>query len=315
MKAVFLDLDSMGEGLDYAGVEATLDELVFHNETGPDQVLERVRGFPVIIVNKVMLDRAVLEAARPKLICVVATGVNNVDLEACRELGITVVNARGYGTDAVAQHTLTLMLALSTRLLDYHRAVQAGDWHRSRQFGLLDYPIRELSGKTLGIVGLGNLGGRTAELARAFGMEVLVAQRPGGEPRPDRVPLEDLLPQVDILSLHCPLNEQTQNLIGERELGLMKPTAFLINTSRGGLVDEVALAEALRAGRLGGAGFDVLSKEPPREGNPLLDDDIPNLIVTPHSAWGSREARQRILTQLAENIDGWKRGSPLRVVV
>ncbi|MCH8505867.1 MAG: 2-hydroxyacid dehydrogenase [Ectothiorhodospiraceae bacterium] len=315
MRAVFLDLDSMGEGLDYAGVEATVDELVFHNETGPEQVLERVRGFPVIIVNKVLLTRDLLEAARPKLVCVVATGVNNVDLDACRDLGITVVNARGYGTDAVAQHTLTLMLALSTRLIDYHAAVQAGEWNRSRQFGLLDFPIRELAGKTLGIVGLGKLGGRTAELARAFGMDVLVAQRPGGEPRPDRVPLDDLLQRVDILSLHCPLNEDTRNLIGERELRLMKPDAFLINTSRGGLVDEVALAEALRAGRLGGAGFDVLSKEPPREGNPLLDDDIPNLIVTPHSAWGTREARQRILGQLAENIDAWKRGAAVRVVV
>ncbi|MCC5856539.1 MAG: 2-hydroxyacid dehydrogenase [Ectothiorhodospiraceae bacterium] len=313
-KAVFLDLASMGDGLDLGEVEQVVETLVCHQRTTPEQAAARMAGFPIVIVNKVHLDRNTLESTRPTLICVVATGVNNIDLAACRELGITVVNSRAYGTNSVAQHAIMLMLALSTRLLDYHRAVQAGDWGRSQQFCLLDYPIRELHGKTLGIVGYGTLGKRTAELGKAFGMRVLVAQRPGGQPQQERVPLADLLPRVDVLSLHCPLTEHTRNLIGTEELARMRPGTLLINTARGGLVDESALADSLRAGHLGGAGFDVLTEEPPRDGNPLLEPDIPNLIVTPHSAWGSREARQRILQQLAENIRAWRAGQPVRVV-
>lgn len=313
-KAVFLDLASMGEGLDLSGVEQVVENLVCHQRTSREQAAARMRGFPIVIVNKVVLDRETLEATRPTLICVVATGVNNIDLEACRDLGITVVNARAYGTDSVAQHAIMLMLALSTRLLDYHRAVQAGDWGRSAQFCLLDYPIRELNEKTLGIVGYGALGKRTAELGKAFGMKVLVAQRPGGRPQQDRVPVVDLLPRVDVLSLHCPLTEDTRNMIGTEELARMRPGSLLINTARGGLVDETALAESLRSGHLGGAGFDVLTEEPPKNGNPLLEPGIPNLIVTPHSAWGSREARQRILQQLVENIRAWRAGQPVRVV-
>ncbi len=313
-KAVFLDLASMGDGLDLSGVEQVVEHLVCHQRTTREQAAARMRGFPIVIVNKVVLDRETLESTRPTLICVVATGVNNIDLEACSDLGITVVNSRAYGTDSVAQHALMLMLVLNTRLMDYHAAVRAGDWQRSNQFCLLDYPIRELNGKTLGIIGYGTLGKRTAELAKAFGMKVMVAQRPGGQPRQDRVPLQDLLPRVDVLSLHCPLTEDTRNLLGAEELARMRPGSLLINTARGGLVDEEALAESLRTGHLGGAGFDVLTEEPPRQGNPLLAPDIPNLIVTPHSAWGSREARQRILQQLVENIRAWRAGQPVRVV-
>ncbi|MCP1675172.1 glycerate dehydrogenase [Natronocella acetinitrilica] len=316
MRAVFLERESLDRGdLDLSGAEAAVDEIVYHNHTSADQVLERITGFEIVIANKVRVSRQDLEQARPKMIAVVATGVNNIDLDACQELGITVVNVRGYGTDSVAQHAIGLLLALATRLIDYHRDVQQGEWNRSAHFCLLDYPIVELAGKKLGVVGLGTLGGRTAELARALGMEVLSAQRPGGKPQPDRVPLDELLPQVDALTLHCPLTDDTRGLIGRRELAMMKPTAFIINTARGGLVDEEALVEALRQRRLGGAGFDVLTEEPPRSGNPLLDDDIPNLIVTPHSAWGSHEARQRICEQLAENIRGWRNGEPVRVVV
>ncbi|MDN3516163.1 2-hydroxyacid dehydrogenase [Aquisalimonas lutea] len=316
MKAVFLDRESLDrDDLDMGGLEAAVDELVYHERTAPAEVVERLAGAEVAVVNKVVIDRESL-AHLPdlKLVCVAATGVNNIDVEACREAGVAVANCQGYGTDSVAQHAIGLMLALATHMLDYQRAVARGDWGRSTQFCLLDYPIVELSGRTLGIVGLGTLGGRVAELGRAFGMDVRVAQRPGGKPEADRVPLEELLPQVDVLSLHCPLTEATRGLIGPQELAAMPSHALLINTSRGGLVDEQALADALRAGRIGGAGFDVLTEEPPRNGNVLLEPDIPNLIVTPHSAWGSREARQRIVGQMAENIGAFRRGRAVRRV-
>jgi glycerate dehydrogenase len=207
-----------------------------------------------------------------------------------------------------------LLLALATRLPDYQRDIRAGRWQQATQFCLLDHPIVELEGKTLGLLGHGELGGAVARLAEAFGMRVLLGQLPGRPPRADRLSLEALLPQVDALTLHCPLTADTLDLIGAPELALMKPGAFLINTARGGLVNEQALADALRAGHLGGAATDVLTQEPPRDGNPLLADDIPRLIITPHSAWGSREARQRIVGQLLENAQGFVAGAPCRVV-
>jgi glycerate dehydrogenase len=257
-----------------------------------------------------------LTAARQlRLICVAATGTNNVDLEAAARLGITVCNCQGYSPPSVVQHVFALLLALFTRLPDYHKAVGLGRWQQAEQFCLLDYPIRELAGKTLGIVGYGELGKGVAQLAKAFAMQVLIAQRPGTlEPEEGRIPLPALLPQVDVLTLHCPLTPDTQGLIGEWELALMRRDAVLINTARGGIVDETALAKALRRSALGGAGVDVLSEEPPVHGNPLLAGDIPNLIVTPHSAWGSHESRQRLVEQLVENVQGFVTGHPLRVV-
>ena len=262
------------------------------------------------------LNRLPTFAACPelKLVLVTATGTNNIDLAAARAHGVVVSNCQGYGTPSVAQHCLMLLLALATRLPDYQRDVAAGRWQQASQFCLLDHPIVELEGKTLGLLGHGELGGAVARLAEAFGMRVLLGQLPGRPPRKDRLPLQELLPQVDALTLHCPLNEQTRNLIGAAELALMKPQAFLINTARGGLVDEQALADALRRGHLGGAACDVLTQEPPRDGNPLLAADIPRLIVTPHNAWGSREARQRIVGQVVENAAAFFAGAPRRVV-
>ncbi|ABI56749.1 2-hydroxyacid dehydrogenase [Alkalilimnicola ehrlichii MLHE-1] len=317
MRSAFLDRDSLDQGdLDLAPLEQALPDLRHYERTGAHEVADRIADLNAVVVNKVVLDEAALAAAPDlRLILVAATGTNNVDLAAARQRGITVCNCRGYGTDAVAQHTLGLMLALSTRLLDYHNAVQAGEWGRSEQFCLLDYPIQELSGRTLGLVGHGELGQRVAELARALGMTVKVAARPGGGPPAlGRVPLEQLLPQVDVLTLHCPLTDATRNLIGAEALQRLPRHALLINCARGGIVDEQALADALRAGEIGGAGVDVLSEEPPVNGNPLLAGDIPNLIVTPHSAWGSREARQRIVMQLAEAARGYLDGHPVRVV-
>ena len=315
-RAVFLDHTSLDLGdLDLGPLRERFDELVLHASTGPEQVAERLKGAQVAISNKVLIDAGTFAACPDlKLILVTATGTNNVDLAAAREHGVTVCNCQGYGTPSVAQHTLLLLLALATRLPDYQQAVHQGLWQQSKQFCLLDFPIVELEGKTLGLLGHGELGGAVAKLAQAFGMRVLPGQIPGRPARPDRLPLEELLPQVDALTLHCPLNDNTRDMIGAHELSLMKPHAFIVNTARGGLINEQALADALRNGHLGGAASDVLSVEPPVAGNPLLAGDIPRLIITPHSAWGAREARQRIVSQITENARAFFAGAPVRVV-
>lgn len=315
-RAVFLDHSSLDLGdLNMTPLRQSFGDLKLHDATSSAQIVERLQGAQVAISNKVPLDAATFAACPDlQLVLVAATGTNNIDLAAAREQGVSVCNCQGYGTPSVAQHTLMLLLALATRLSDYQRAVQTGRWQHAQQFCLLDYPIVELEGKTLGLLGHGELGGAVAKLAEAFGMSVLLGQLPGRPARSDRLPLAQLLPQVDALTLHCPLNADTLNLLGAHELSLMKPGAFLINTARGGLVDEQALADALRCGHLGGAATDVLSQEPPKTGNPLLAADIPRLIITPHCAWGSREARQRIVMQLAENAEAFFSGAPRRVV-
>ena len=315
-RAVFLDHPSLDLGdLDLGPLRRCFGELQLWSDTAPANVIERLQGASVAISNKILLNAATLAACPDlKLILVAATGTNNVDLEAARVQGITVANCQGYGTPSVAQHTLGLLLALATRLIDYQKAVSDGQWQQAKQFCLLDFPIVELEGKTLGLFGHGELGSAVAKLAQAFGMRVLIGQIPGRPARADRLPLDELLPQVDALTFHCPLNEHTRNFIGARELALLKPGAFVVNTARGGMIDEQALADALRSGHLGGAATDVLSVEPPRDGNPLLANDIPRLIITPHSAWGSREARQRIVGQLAQNAEAFFNGTALRVV-
>ncbi|MFK3723058.1 2-hydroxyacid dehydrogenase [Pseudomonas monteilii] len=314
--AVFLDHHSLDLGdLDLSPLQRLFDTFTLYDATSPDQIAEHLRGASVVITNKVVLDAAILQAnPHIDLILVAATGTNNVDLPAARAQGITVCNCQGYGTPSVAQHTLALLLALATRLCDYRQAVAEGRWAQASQFCLLDFPIVELEGKTLGLLGHGELGGAVARLAEAFGMRVLSGQVPGRPARADRLPLDELLPQVDALTLHCPLNERTRHMLGARELALLKPGALVVNTARGGLIDEQALADALRSGHLGGAATDVLSTEPPVAGNPLLAADVPRLIVTPHSAWGAVEARQRIVGQLAENAQAFLAGQPRRVV-
>ena len=313
---VLLDRDSLDRGdLKFEVLRETLPEWRFYDTCEPDRVAERIAGATVVVTNKVVLDARLLEGASAlRLVCVAATGTNNVDLVVAQGLRIPVCNARGYATPAVVQHVFALILSLSTRLMDYHQAVRAGRWERSPMFCLLDFPIRELAGRTLGIVGYGELGKGVARAAAAFGMRVLLAQRPGGPERPGRLPLRELLPQVDVLSLHCPLTPQTRGLIGAEQLASMRSDAVLINTARGGIVDEAALAEALRAGRLGGAGVDVLAQEPPARGNPLLEPGITNLIVTPHVAWASRESRQRLVDQVADNIRAFFSGCPRNLV-
>jgi len=278
-------------------------------ETPPGEVVERLAPATIAICNKLPLRAETLsQLPKLKLIAVAATGVDNLDLAYCRSHNIAVCNTRGYAVNSLPEHALMLMLALRRNLIAYRNDVKAGRWHEAKQFCLLDHPIGDLRGATLGIVGFGRLGKSMAQLGRAVGMEVIVAVRD------DRAGFQEVLRRSDVLSLHCPLTEETKNLIGAEELAQMKPEAILINTARGGLIDDHALIEALKNGRLAGAGIDVLRNEPPREGNPLLEVDLPNLIVTPHNAWASRQAMQTLADQLVDNLEVFVRGSPQNLV-
>jgi glycerate dehydrogenase len=250
-----------------------------------------------------------------KMVAVAATGTDNVDLDACRARGIAVANIRNYSVVSVPEHVFALVLALRRNLLAYRADVEAGRWEKSTRFCLLDHPIADLAGSRLGIVGYGALGRKVAHIGRAFGMRVAVATR---TPPPDAdielLPLDELLRTSDVVSLHLPLNDHTRHLVGARELAQMKPGALLINTARGGLVDEQALAHALQHGVIAGAGFDVLSKEPPTLENPLLGLRLPNFILTPHVAWASAGAMQALADMLVDNIEAWAEGRPQNMV-
>lgn len=314
MKAAFLDFDSLGPAdIDVCGLANLLPDIRLYPETTPAEVLERIRDREIVIVNKVRLDAQSLAGAPAlRLVCLAATGSDNVDLAAARSRGIAVSNIRDYCTASVVQHVFGLLLSLTLQLPQYARLVTDGAWSRSKHFCLLDHRSRELAGKTLGIVGLGTLGSAVARLGSAFGMQVIAAARGGhagsGHAPVPRRPLPELLSSADVVSLHCPLTPDTQQLIDREALARMRRDAVLINTARGGLVDTAALADALRAGRLGGAGIDVLPEEPPVTGDPLLAGDIPNLIVTPHIAWAAAEARQRALDEILANIQAFGRG-------
>jgi len=310
MKAVFLDFATVSRGdLDVAPLESALPGIELHDVTAPRELPKRIAPAQIVITNKIRLDAAAMRAApRLELVALVATGTDNVDLEVARQRGIAVCNIRGYCTASVVQHVYALVLALTHHLAGYQRLMREGAWRDSPQFCLLDYPIRELAGKTLGIVGFGELGRAVAAAAPAFGIEVAVAERRGCEPRPGRVAFDELVGRAHVLSLHCPLTPETRGLVGRAELARMRSDALLVNTARGALVDEAALAEALRDGGIGGAGIDVLSAEPPVGGNPLLGPDIPNLIVTPHIAWAAREARQRALDEVVANVTDFLAG-------
>ena len=317
MRAVFLDFATMGPGVSTARLDALVSTDYFQRSE-PDTVAGRIKAADIVIVNKVDLSGGTLAAAEKlRLVVLAATGTDNVDLETARQRGIAVANIRDYCTPSVAQHVLGVMLALTHHLPEYHQRVQAGTWGKSADFCLFDFPIRELAGLTIGIVGLGNLGGAVARLAQALGMSVKVAQRPGVDVSSDsdRLPLAQLLPQVDVLSLHCPLTGETRHLIGADQFRQMKSDAILINTARGALVDTAALARALRSGAIGGAAIDVLPQEPPVGGDPLLAPDIPNLILTPHTAWAARESRQRGMDQVAENVAAFLNSERLRRVI
>ena len=309
LRGVILDADTLGpDTLDLSPLTQLPIQWTIHGATAPEQVGERIADADVIITNKAPVGTEQMAAASQlKLIGVAATGFNVIDIEAAKSRGVAVSNCVAYGTPSVVQHVFAMLLALSTRLLDYHRDATGGRWQNSPTFCLLDYPVQELAGRTLGIVGYGELGSSVAKIAEAFGMTVKIASLPGRE-QEGRTPVAELLPEVDVLTLHCPLTDQTRNLIDTAELAAMKPSALLINAARGGIVNEQALADALRNGEIAGAGVDVLSQEPPRNGNPLLADDIPNLILTPHTAWTGQQARQEIVRQLAQSIEAFNAG-------
>ena len=316
MKAVFLDYASLDQNdLNFKDLEKTFDEWEIYPSTSSEQLLERIQNVDVIISNKVVVNaEAIQQCPNLKLILISATGTNNIDLVQAKKQGVVVCNCQAYGTSAVAQHTLMLMLNLATSFKQYERAVQNGDWNKASQFCLLDYPIIELEGKTLGILGYGELGKAVAKLAEAFGMKILVGALPNRPVQENRIPFNELLSQVDFLTLHCPLSTDTQNLIDAKAFDAMKPSAFLINCARGGIVNEQDLADALIAGKIAGAATDVLMVEPPKDGTVLLNSEIPNLLITPHSAWGSVDARQRIVQQMVENVEAFKKGQPIRQV-
>ena len=289
-----------------------------HEATAQHQLAERLADATIAIVNKRRLTADII-AGLPALqmVAIAATGYNNVDLDACRARGIVVSNVRGYARETVPEHVFALLLALARQIGPFHRSVAAGRWQKSEQFCYFDYPIRDLAGQTLGLLGSGTLGQGVARIAAAFGMQVVFGEHKGAAAcRDGYLPFERLIREADVISLHCPLTDATRHLIGAPELAAMKPTAILINTARGGLVDEAALADALRARQIGGAGFDVLTEEPP-VANPLLAPDLldaGNFILTPHVAWSSREAMQTLADQLIDNIEAFVAGAAVNRV-
>ena len=307
---VFLDSDTLD-----ASVRLHRPDFPHHwlsyPATAPDQVVSRLREADIAIINKVRIGAAEL-AALPglRLIALAATGSDNLDLDACRAAKVAVCNIRNYSGPSVPEHAMALMLALSRNLFAWRQSLLEGRWQQSGQFCFFDHPIQDLHGKRLGIIGKGTLGQALGERALGIGMEVRYAQsQVDKEAQGDRLPLDELLASSDVISLHCPLTPYTRNLIGERELGLMKPTALLINVGRGGLVDEQALLQALGNGQIGGAGFDVASQEPPPQDHPLMQAlQYPNFILTPHVAWASEESMQRLADQLIDNINAFAAG-------
>jgi glycerate dehydrogenase len=308
LKAVFLDWDTVSKGdLDPAQLRGAVDELVLF-DSDPARTVQRLEGVQVVLVNSVTLDGARIAAAPDlKVIATAGTGTNHIDVNAAAARGIAVLNVRAYCTAAVTQQVWALILALTQHVADYDALTRDGSWGRDESGTVLKFPIRELAGRVFGVIGWGELGQGAARIAEAFGMQVLIAGRGAGV-QPGRTPLGELLESADIVSLHCPLTPETRGLIGAAQLGLMKPDALLINTARGGLIDSAALAKALKARRLGGAGLDVMATEPPQPDDPLLEPGIPNLLITPHVAWAAREARQRCIDDLAASIQDFRAG-------
>ncbi len=312
-RIVFLETDSVGVPF---GRPSSPHVWIEHALSAAAEVPERLAGAHIAIVNKVRIDAELLDRLPDlKMIAVAATGTDNVDLAACDARGIVVSNVQGYANTAVPEHVMALMLALSRRLIDYHNDVRAGRWAETTNFCFFDYPMVDLQGATLGLVGSGSLGGGVARRAEAFGMQVLWSERPGvTQVRQGRQAFADVLRAADVLSLHCPLTDETRHMIDAEALRAMKRSALLINTARGALIDEVALADALRTGEIAGAAIDVLTTEPPARNHPLLAADVPNLVVTPHVAWATQSAMRAVADQVVENIDAFLAGTPRRQV-
>lgn len=316
MKGVFLDSQTIDQGdIDFTPLTITLPKWELYPQTAANEIADRIKEAEIVITNKVPLKAESLAQARNlRCICAASTGFDQIDLVTAQAQHITVCNVKGYSTASVIQHTIGLLITLASSLLDYHTRVQEGLWVNAPLFCLQNCKTTELAGKIIGIVGYGAIGQGVASVAQQLGMEVLVAQSIG-QSQPNRIPLLDLLPQVDVLSLHCPLTAQTRHLIGAKELALLKPQAIVLNVARGGLIDEAALAQALLKGQLGGAGLDVLSQEPPLADSPLLQQPLPRLLITPHVAWSTYEARKRLLAEIVHNIQAFLAGSPRNNVI
>ena len=312
-RIVFLDRQSLIADM---RTPSFAHEWIDHQQTHADEVVARLKDADIAIVNKVKLSADILaQTPSVKMIAVSATGTDIVDIEYCRTHGIVVSNIRGYAVHTVPEHAFMLILALRRNLLGWRQDIRAGLWQQTDQFCLFTHPVNDLHGSTLGLVGFGSLGHGMQKLAEAFGMRVLIAEHKHATTiREGYTPFDRVLREADVISLHTPLTAETRHMIGAPEIGLMKPSAILINTARGNLVDEAALADALRSGRIAGAGFDVLSVEPPTTGNPLLELDQPNFILTPHVAWSSREAQQSLADQLVDNIEAFVAGTPRNAV-
>ena len=317
MKAVMLDWATMGPDLDVSRMRALLPGLEIYDETSDDEIAERIAGAAIVLGNKVMISESLFAGApEMRFIGLTATGTDNIDLDSARRHGVAVANIRAYCTESVAEHVFGCLLNFTHNLHGYVADVRRGAWQEASNFCMLTRPISELSAMTLGIVGYGELGKGVARIGKAFGMNVIVSARPGSDAVPEgRVPFDSLLANADVISLHCPLTAATRGLFGEGEFRTMKKAAILINTARGALVDSRALADALRDGEIAAAAIDVLPKEPPVDGDPLLDYDGDNLMVTPHIAWGTQEARQAAVDELTANIEAFLEGRERNRVV
>ncbi len=310
MKIVLPDWDTVSANDVGFSVFSKYGEVICCGPTLPEEAAEKIGDADIVLCNKTPITREVIAKCRNlKYIGLFATGYNNIDLEAATERGIVVSNAGEYSTQAVVQHTFALLLSLAGNLIAYHDSVQNGCWERSETFSWFPHPVHELWGKTFAVIGYGSIGKGVAKAADALGMKVIVSTRtkPLNCPYPV-VPMEAAFRQADVLSIHCPLNEQTAHLIRKENLALMKPTAFLINTARGGIVKEQDLADALNFGRLAGAGLDVLDKEPMSPDTPLKN--AKNCLITPHIAWSPLETRERLIGIVAENLEGFLAGTP-----
>ncbi len=313
-RIVFLERNTFNVEFRRPGFE---HEWIEYGETERGQIVERLRDATVAICNKLPLREPDLsQLPKLKLIAVAATGVDNIDLGYCKSRGIAVCNTRNYAKHSLPEHVLLLMLALRRNLVAYIQDVRDSKWQQAKEFCLLNHTIHDLHGSKIGIIGYGSLGKAVAALAGSIGMQVLIAERKHATTtREGRTEFAEVLRLSDVLTLHCPLTEETRNLIDVEEFQMVKREAILINTARGGLVREEALVEALHGGVIAGAAFDVLSEEPPHQGNILLDQDLPNLIVTPHVAWASEEAMQTLADQLIDNIEAFIRGESKNLVV
>ena len=288
---------------------AQLGKLTCYDLTAQEQVVKRCQDADIVISNKVVIDQnAMSKLTNLKLICVAATGTNNIDLSAAKEHNIAVTNVAGYSTPSVVQHTFTLITNLLGNTHRYINDCQQGLWQQSPMFCRLDYSFNEIAGKTLAIVGYGSLGKAVADVARAFGANVIISERKGQTPREGRVSFNDALTTADIISVHCPLTDETRNQIAAAELSMMKPSAIIINTARGGIINEADLADALANNVIAGAGVDVLSKEPAEQENPLALYKGANLLLTPHIAWASQESIVRLVNEIALNIQAFNQG-------